>query len=57
MSTCSDTDAALEEHITAMRLKILEQFTETAPGSLSVSNVRFITPLVGKERKVTLSLD
>ena len=51
MFTYSDTGVALEQHITAMRLEILEQFAETPPGSLSVSDVCFITLLVAWESR------
>ena len=43
ISTYSDTNAALEQHIMAMRLKILEQLTESSPGPLSASDVRSAT--------------
>jgi hypothetical protein len=56
MSTYSDANTALEQDIAAMRVKILEQFTETSPDCLSVSDVCFITSFTG-DRKVTLSPD
>ena len=58
MSTYLDTGAALEQHITAMRLEILEKFAETLPESLSVSDACSLRYLLhGKAGKVTLSLD
>ncbi|KAF9644608.1 hypothetical protein BDM02DRAFT_3272309 [Thelephora ganbajun] len=39
MTTHSDANVTLEHYIAAMRLKILEQLTETSPGSMSVSEI------------------
>jgi len=56
MSTYLEADATLEQHIAAMRMKIIGQFAETSPGSLTVLDVCSIAPLVGG-RKVTLFPD